>query len=126
MSLGIFHEPHDLDDEAESAIELATVLRGRFHRDKEGNFSEFNELDAYVWHDRNESIVTVGSFKSQNDPRIKKFLEMFGPRWEVFADGSRNFQPGYLSVSGFGRKGNEQRLWLFDPDPQLIRVPKRK
>ena len=126
MSLGIFHQPHDLNDEGESAMELVTVLRGQFHRDNQGNLTEFNDLDAYVWHRRSDSIVTVGSFKSRNDPRIERFMKMFGPRWEVFADGSRNFQPGYLSLSGFGKKRNEQRLWLFDPDPQLMRVPKRK
>lgn len=124
--LGMLVKDHNLDDEAESAIELTNVLRGQFHKDANGNLLEFNNIDAYVWHDRNESIVTVGSFSSPNDPRLKRYMDLFAPRWVDFNDGTRNYQPPHLAISGFGRKRNEDRMWLFSPEPELIRVPKRR
>ena len=124
--LGMFVKDHDLNDEGESAVELATVLRGQYHKDASGNLLDFNNVDAYVWHDRNKSIVTVGSFSSPNDPRIQRYKELFGPRWVDLGGGNRNYQPPHMAISGFGRKRDENRWWLFDPDPELIPVPKRK
>lgn len=109
----------DLDDAGRSARELVTVLQGKF--DSEGTF---NNVDAYIWHDRHESIVTVGTFASENDPAIERYRKMFGTRLVSFPDGSTKYQPGHLSISGFGKKRDEVRVWAFEPNPQVMRVPR--
>ncbi len=116
-----FLKDNDLDDAGRASRELVTALRGKF--DKQ---NIFNNLDAYIWHDRHESIVTVGSFRSANDPAIAKYQKMFGPRLETFPDGRTNYQPAHYGLSGFGKKKNEDRLWLFEPNLELIRVPRLK
>lgn len=107
-----------LDDAAIAARELATVLRGKY--DKE---NKFNNIDAYVWHDRHESIVTVGSFTSPNDPAVERYKKLFGPRLQDLPDGRSNYQPGFFGIQGFGKKRDETRLWVFEPNPQLMAVP---
>lgn len=113
-----FLKDNDLDNAAIGARELVTVLRGKY--DPEGTF---NNVDAYIWHTRTESIVTVGSFASQNDPAIARYKKMFGPRLETFEDGRTNYQPGHLKLNGFGKNRDQVRLWAFEPNPQLMRVP---
>jgi hypothetical protein len=39
-------------------------------------------FDAYVYHDRFKSIVTVGSFKSPNDPDIQRLVQKFRAKEE--------------------------------------------
>jgi len=39
-------------------------------------------FDAYVYHDRYKSIVTVGSFKSPNDPEIQRLVDKFRAKEE--------------------------------------------
>ena len=34
-------------------------------------------IEAYIYHDRHRSIVTVGAFDSPNDPNIAKFTKAF-------------------------------------------------
>ncbi len=118
ITLAKFLKNDNLDDAAHGARELSTALRGNY--DKEGIF---NNIDAYVWHDHYESLVTVGSFASPNDPSIARYKKMFGPRLETFPDGSTNYQPGYFAVKGFGKKRDKTRLWPFESDLQLMRVP---
>jgi hypothetical protein len=121
-------QDNDLDQASTSAWELAVAMRER------------ENIDAYVWHDRYQSVVTVGSFEAQNDPKLKRYLQVFAPSpvTQVAAGGdqvvfpgapSRNFgvaaSGGYkiYAVTGFGKKGDENRLWAFDPTPMLMRVP---
>lgn len=111
----------DLHDAGFAANELTTALRGQF--DKEG---KFNNVDAYVWHDRHESIVTVGSFTSKNDPAIARYQKVFGPQMVTFPDGSTKFQPGHYAINGFGKKRDETRIWAFEQTLQLMRVPSLK
>lgn len=111
----------DLHDAGFAANELATALRGQL--DKEGTF---NNIEAYVWHDRHESIVTVGSFASKNDPAIARFQKTFGPRIVQFDDGSQNYQPAHFAIDGFGKKRDEVRVWAFEQTLQLMRVPTLK
>lgn len=122
---------NDLDQASTSAWELAVALRER------------DNVDAYVWHDRYQSVVTVGSFESPTDPKLKRYLQVFTPSpiaqvaahtgdQVVFAGApSRNFGLAaggtnkIYAVTGFGKKGDESRMWAFDPNPMLMRVPKR-
>lgn len=122
-------EDNDLAQAGHNAWELTVALR------------EYENIDAYVWHDRYQSVVTVGSFESAEDPRLKRYLQVFAPApiTQVAAASDRVVFPGAPSrnfgvaagggnkvfgVTGFGKKGNESRLWAFDPNPMLMRVPK--
>ncbi|WP_437194396.1 hypothetical protein [Planctomicrobium sp. SH527] len=112
-----------LDNAAESARELVTVLRGKYDKSE----TQFNDIDAYIWHDYNESIVTVGSFASPDDASIAQYVKRFGPTVRTFEKtGTSNFQPQHLSVAGFGPKGDQNRLWLFEPNPVAMKVPRVK
>jgi len=117
-----FFNKATLDEAATSARELVSVLHGNYDQEA----TQFNNVDAYIWHDRHESVVTVGSFSSQKDPQIKVYLQRFGPKLKELGAGATNFQPEHLGVSGFGPKQDEKRLWLFEPNPELMRVPKYK
>ena len=116
-----FLKSNALDDAALSARELVTVLRGNYDREA----TNFNNIDAYIWHDHHESVVTVGSFTSPDDPAIAHYVKKFGPKMKVIdAQGTTNFQAEHLGVSGFGPNKDQNRLWLFEPEPAIMRVPK--
>jgi len=112
-----FLKDNDLDTAGRSARELCTALRGNF--DKENGM---NNVDAFVWHDRHESIVTVGSFNSENDPRIEKYKKLFGPKMKSI-NGQQVFQAEHFGVSGYGKDRKGERLWLFEPNIVLMNVP---
>ncbi|WP_437205293.1 hypothetical protein [Planctomicrobium sp. SH664] len=116
--LDMFLSDNDLDEAALSARELVSVLRGNYDRE-----TNFNNLDAYVWHDQHESIVTVGSFAGPDDPAYVRVRQAFAPKMKNI-NGNVMLQPEHLGISGFGPKANESRMWLFEPDPQLMRVPR--
>lgn len=112
-----FFKTTSLHEAGFSARELVETLRA-----KQDPQDRYNNIEAYVWHDLNESIVTVGSFDSPNDPKINMYLELFGPKDE-------NGKPALGGTSQFysvpATKKSEPRLWLFDPTPVLINVPRK-
>ena len=123
---------NDLAQAEHNAWELAAALRER------------EKIDAYVWHDRYQSVVTVGSFSSPNDPNLRRYLRIFAPSAVaqvaaasdpvVFSGApSKNFGIAaggsgtkILAATGFGKNGDENRLWAFDPNPMLMRVPRTR
>lgn len=102
---------NDLDDAAQQANELVSVLRSPPEQGQ-----RFSNLDAYVWHDRYESIVTVGSFSSPNDPAIQRYMKMFAAEVDR---GTGETKPQYLLL-----QGDQPKVWGFIPTPQVIPVPK--
>jgi hypothetical protein len=109
-----------LDDAAESAWELCTALR---HAKVLGYDEEF---EAYVYHDRHSSIVTVGSFDDPRDPRITELQNKFGAKVAgLKPDGT----PASLTAEAFSAPRQPQeheaaKRWIFDPFPQVIEVPR--
>lgn len=110
-----FLKDNDLDAAAIEANDLAAALRQDL--DPQPG-SPFRNLEAYVWHDRNESIVTVGSFQRPDDPAIQHYIKMFSPAPHPTTG---EIQPRYLAI---GEKGAGARVWAFVPTPQLIVAPK--
>ena len=128
----IDQKDNDLDAASRNAWELAIALRER------------EKIDAYVWHDRYQSIVTVGSFSSPNDPQLQRYLRVFAPQSVQQASNSTdpatfigapsaNFGLAaggsgakVYAAGGFGKNRNESRLWAFDSQPMLMRVPQRR
>jgi hypothetical protein len=126
----------DLDIAAQEARDLAATIR------------QVENLDAYVWHDRYQSVVAVGSFTSANDPAIAAMKARFGAKRQV-----NSLVPKYnntvqvLAIVAQGRKipfdqklgvtgglvtGTNDalpagfRIWAYDPNPQIMAVPKRR
>lgn len=109
-----FLKDNDLDDAAQLANELVAVLRQDL--DPSGRF---RNMEAYVWHDRYESMVTVGSFSSPDDPAIQHFRKQFAAAVDPV---SNQLQFQFLTLDTGASQGT--RMWTFVPTPQLMRVPK--
>ncbi len=130
-----FLKDNDLDNAAQEARDLAVALR------------QHEKVDAFVWHDRKASLVTVGSFDSQDDPGIAGMRQRFGALQRVTTDvppsvmgvkflaldarGSRITDVVDPSVGtrvlnvGSVDYGAIARIWPFEPNPQLMRVPRK-
>jgi hypothetical protein len=112
-----------LNDAGERAWELCSALR---HARSLGYDHEF---EAYVYHDRYSSIVTVGSFDSKDDPRIAGIQKFFGAKvTQVKMDGSPSIGAEAFTVPRVDpqhpRHGESVKTWIFDPYPELIEVPR--
>lgn len=102
---------------SEDAAQLAMALRHR-------------RFDAWVYHDRFESIVTIGSFDNPNDPRIAEIMKNFGAKTvkdptngqDVFV--AEVLTPDASQVNRRTRAPTQ--TWVFDPQPRLIEVPHLK
>jgi hypothetical protein len=100
------------------------------------------QFDAYVWHDRDRSLVCVGAFDSENDPLIPRMFELFAECKQLHrATDTEVVMAQYLMVpepdksnwvfpklSLAVRRNREvaplpRYTFAFDPKPQLMRVP---
>ena len=103
---------HRIDETDDKAEELAALLRGQ-------------GVEAYVYHDRHESIVTVGSFQEigrkmpsgQIDllPAVAQIMQTYGPSKKPVGNAIAGIQPKAI---GNGR-------YVFDVAPQPVLVPRR-
>lgn len=121
---GYFEEGgNDLDQAAVSARNLVKALRNRDPVSEDPEFAPYCRLDAYVWHDHTSSVVTVGSFESPNDPQVKKYLEMFGPKVTVSETGRTATEFRYLPAP---QEEGGYNYIPFEPSPRLMAVPHGK
>lgn len=82
-------------------------------------------VDAWVYHDRYQSIVTVGSFNNPNDPRIPQIMKNFGAKTVRDQSTGQDVLVGEVLMPSEQRKGrNSSQGWVFDPTPTLISVPR--
>jgi hypothetical protein len=112
-----FLKDNDLDDAAQQANDLAAALRQNLDVRPNGQPGPLNNIEAYVWHDRFESVVTVGAFSSDKDPAIAHFRKLFGTQYDVQ---TRSSTAQYLTIGG----ESQPRSWAFVPTPQVMRVPR--
>ena len=83
-------------------------------------------IEAYVYHERFRSIVTVGSFSSPTEARVKELAQRFGAKTRKNPQTQQNeFVSECIQLKNNIRDGNEvpYKLWTLDPDPQVIEVP---
>ncbi len=117
-----------LDEAADNAWELATLLRrGYFVLDDDPSKPPKPQaFEAWIWHDRFRSVVTVGSFSSLGDPNIARFRKAFGAKIKEHAQTKRPFLAAEQLTIPPILKGNQlpERAWIFDPKPQLVEVPR--
>lgn len=81
-------------------------------------------FEAYVWHDRYQSYVTVGSFNNKNDPRIQKLFQRFRAK-EREHNGQMHLVAESIQAKRNLNDGNEEPMLNFpmDPKPRLMTVP---
>jgi len=102
-----------LDAAGKEAMEVATILRNQ------------HNLEAYVWHERYRSIVTVGSFRSPHDPQIAKLVEMCKAKHKQ--DPHTRQEVLVAESVQLPRKPNDRsppKSWLLDAEPVLMDVPR--
>jgi hypothetical protein len=110
-----FTVSNSLDEAAYSAWELCKSLR--LHERK---------YDAYVWHDKYSSIVTVGSFNSPDDPRIAEMIKLFGAKLKPHPQTGQDVLVAETLTIPFKTAPGTlpDKRWMFDPQPKVIEVPR--
>ncbi len=125
----------------EDADQLAMYLRR-----KGANGANAQLYEAYVYHDKFQSIVTVGGFDSPDDPRIRAVGEYYSPKWEpdlrAVSQARRNTGAELTQeekdqmpkvrtnhteyLPGPTKDSPPAQLWTFDTAPKVIPVPRIK
>lgn len=102
---------------SEEAAQLAATLRKR-------------GFEAWVYHDRFESFVTVGSFDHVNDPRIAEIIKNFGAKVTKDKVTGQEVLVGEVLTPDLSQVSNNRKaptsMWVFDPQPRIIEVPHLK
>jgi hypothetical protein len=103
-----------LDQAAQDAWELARYMRQL-------------KFDAYVWHDQYKSVVTVGSFDTTDDPRIATAVATYAAKMKAHAETKQPVLTEEFLTLPLKPSANDpvQKRWIFDPEPRLMKVPKR-
>ena len=118
---------YNLTQAGEDATQLTYALR---HNSNENRFLGADKFEAYVYHDKFQSVVTVGSFDSKNDPQINRLVEIFQAKHGTDKTGSFALTCVTLSLPGKqkfpGEKVKPVQTWAFDPVPELIEIPRIK
>ncbi len=108
-----------LSEAADRAWQLCTALR------RAKSYGYDRDFDAWVFHDRYTSIVTVGSFKSKDDPRIAETQNLFGAKISsIKLDGSPTLGAEAFAIPRKPIAHEDVKTWIFDPFPQIIEVPR--
>lgn len=83
-------------------------------------------VEAYVHHDRFQSIVTVGGFQSAQDPAIAVMLREYGPKYKEHPETKQtSLLPETLVIPNpADPQGLPLGCWVYDLTPQVIPVPK--
>lgn len=115
--LETFKPSANLDDAAMKAWQTAKMLR-----QGQGNGDlQQQKFDAFVFHDRYASYVTVGSFTRKDDPQIEQLAKLFGAEMKTAYLTKKQFY-GAESVTIPG----QPLPIVFDPKPKLIDIPRWK
>ena len=119
QALKKFKVGDNLDKAGRDAWELAKTLRDA------KQFGYDRNYEAYVYHDRYKSVVTIGSFNNPKDPQIAKMQKKFGAKTKPYGPAGRNVLLGeYFIIPRKPKPGSfPEKKWLFDPQPTLMEVP---
>lgn len=103
-----------LDDAAKKAWELCQILRNR------------ENAEAYVWHTRTRSVVTVGGFDGPNDPAAARLARRYGATAPAAAVAGQASGPQARTITvpkDVADFRDAKRYWLLEPRPYLMEVP---
>jgi hypothetical protein len=82
-------------------------------------------IEAYVYHERYRSIVTVGSFDSDKDPAIRRYYDAFRAKQKQHPQtGADILLAESIQIPGAKDGDRPLKAWAMDPEPQLIEVPR--
>jgi hypothetical protein len=101
-----------LDLAAKEARDLATALRVN------------RNIEAYVWHDHYQSIVTVGSFQTSSDGELRATIEKFREKDKINENTGRFERSPELLWIPDAEDGGTMRMWAFMPQPVVMPVPR--
>ncbi|MCP4170331.1 MAG: hypothetical protein GY758_06110 [Fuerstiella sp.] len=108
----------NLDESGTKAWELTEGLRTASRAGYDRNF------EAYVFHDRHESYVTIGSFDRPNDPRIAEHAKRFGGKYKEHQGREVLTAELFTIPRNVTPTQPAEKLWMFDTVPRLIQVPR--
>lgn len=135
------HQSHfGLDLAGEDAEHLAAFLRSRWNGTRDTIY------EAYTFHSKFESIVTVGSFDTSDDPQIAQIIKHYEAKLvpdHLQISSERRRQPDPLSeeeletlpktsrvhtetlmMDAHYRRPWSVKTWAFDATPKVILVPR--
>ena len=109
----------NLDDLAQQAWELTAALR------QARRLGYDRDYDAWVYHDKYNSYVTVGSFDSKDDPMIARLKRKFQAKMKPHPKtGRQQLTPELFSLPRVPKNtALPEKLWFFEMKPRLIAVP---
>ncbi len=118
-----FFEKHfgkSLDDCALNAMQFTDKLRNAKKYGYDTNY------EAWVFHDKYRSIVTVGSFDSKDDPRIRTIATQFGGKMVRHPKTGEDVLAAESFTVPRMPKRNElpDQSWVFDAQPKVMAIPK--
>jgi hypothetical protein len=124
-ALNSFQLTNHLDSTATDAWQLTRTLREGNVPFRNGEFGETQrKFEAWVYHDRYGSIVTIGSFDRVNDPKIAELKTIFGSKIRKNLNTGKDVLVAEaMTLPDPRNKGTSLRSWIFDPNPRLIEVP---
>jgi hypothetical protein len=121
-ALGFFEKNFgkSLDDCAMNAFLLTEKMRNAKKYGYDTNF------DAWVYHDKYQSLVLVGSFNSKDDPEIRILATKFGGKMIRHPRTGEDVLTGETFTVPKIPKANQlpDYSWLFDVKPRLMEVPR--
>ncbi len=121
-ALGFFerHFGKSLDECAQRAMDLTEKMRTAT------KYGYDADIEAWVLHDRYKSVVTVGSFDSRDDPRIRPLINQFcGKPTRNPRTGEDVLVGESFSIPRITKPGQlPQDSWVFDGTPEIIEVPR--
>ena len=84
-------------------------------------------VEAYLWHDRYESYVSVGAFSSPTDPGVAALTKRYSPE-QAYNPKTQVVETIYKTEPpNRGRvleQGHLNGTWFFDAEPTVVRVPR--
>lgn len=108
----------NLDEAGTKAWELTEALRSASKLGFERNY------DAWVFHDRYESYVTIGSFNTPDDPRIAVLAKQFKGKNRTH-EGQEVLTAEVFTIPRNVPIGEQpDKFWMFDVTPKLVEVPR--
>ena len=109
---------NNLDASGTKAWELTEALRSASKLGYDRNY------EAYVYHDRYKSIVTIGSFDSPSDPRIAELARQFRGKQRVHEGNDVLTAEVFTIPRNLAGGKPPEKFWMFDTLPTLEDVPK--
>ena len=113
--------PYTLARAGEDATQLTYAMRQNSAATRKLGSDRF---EAYVYHDKFQSYVTVGGFDSKDDPAIKNLAQIFMAKYQADDRGEYALVAESLKLPGKDAYAPPLQTWAFDPGPELIEVPR--